>query len=52
MPANATDDNDDLKHGTEAILLVIVSGPEGNHVVPQGSSLPEGAKPGQGEQKA
>ena len=47
VPDDGTDGNDDLKHTSEAILLLIVIGPEGN--IPQESSSLEDAKPGQDE---
>ena len=52
MPADGTDDKDDLKSGSDGILLLVVSSPEGNHVIPQGSGPLEDPEPGMDEYKA
>ena len=49
MPADVTDENDDLMNSSDWILLLVVGGPEGNHVLPQGSVPLEGAEPGEEE---
>ena len=52
VPADVTDENDELMNSCGLILLLVVGGPEGNHVLPQGSVPLEGAQPGRMSKRA